>query len=53
MHFSSARQFKVSPFMRKRLISTADTLSDLLKGCDTYAAQKVLRGPLALGYGFM
>lgn len=51
MHFSSARQLKVSPFMRKRLISTADTLSDAVKGCDTYAAQKVLRGPLALGYG--
>ncbi|KAI9573006.1 P-loop containing nucleoside triphosphate hydrolase protein [Boletus coccyginus] len=49
MHFSSARQLKVSPFMRKRLISTADTLSDAFKGCDTYAAHKVLRGPLALG----
>ncbi|KAF8140306.1 P-loop containing nucleoside triphosphate hydrolase protein [Boletus edulis] len=49
MHFSSARQLKVSPFMRKRLVSTADTLSDALKGCDTYARQKVLRGPLALG----
>ncbi|KAF8560312.1 P-loop containing nucleoside triphosphate hydrolase protein [Imleria badia] len=49
MHFSSARRLKVSPFMRKRLISTADTLSDALKGCDTYAVQKVLRGPLSLG----
>lgn len=39
--------------MRKRLISTADTLSDALKSCDTYAVQKVLRGPLALGYGFV
>lgn len=50
MHFSSARQLKVSPFMRKRLISTANTLSDALRACDTYATQKVLRGPLALGY---
>jgi len=49
MHFSSAKRLKVSPFMRKRLISTADTLSDALKGCDTYAVKKVLRGPLALG----
>ena len=53
MHFSSARQLKVSPFMRKRLISTADALSDALRACDTYAVQKVLRGPLALGCGFI
>lgn len=53
MHFSSARQLKLSPFMRRRLILTADTLSDALKGCDTYAVQKVLRGSLALGYGFV
>lgn len=50
MHFASARQLKVSPFMRKRSIMTADTLSDALRACDTYATQKVLRGPLALGY---
>ncbi|KAG9314319.1 P-loop containing nucleoside triphosphate hydrolase protein [Chiua virens] len=49
MHISSARQLKISPFMRKRPISTADTLSDALKSCDTYATQKILRGPLALG----
>ena len=53
MHFSSARRLKVSPFMRKRLVLTADTLSDALKGCDTYAVKKVLRGPLAVGYGFL
>lgn len=53
MHFSSARRLKLSPFMRKRLILTADTLSDALKGGDTYAVQKVLRGSLALGYGFV
>jgi hypothetical protein len=29
---------------------TAETLSDAIRGCDTYAAQKVLRGSLALGY---
>ena len=53
MHFSSAKQLKVSPFMRKRLISTAATLSDALRSCDTYAVQMVLRGSLALGYGFL
>ncbi|KAG1864258.1 P-loop containing nucleoside triphosphate hydrolase protein [Suillus subalutaceus] len=49
MHMPSAKAFKVSPFMRKRLIMTAETLSDAIRGCDTYAAQKVLRGSLALG----
>ncbi|KAG1757630.1 P-loop containing nucleoside triphosphate hydrolase protein [Suillus lakei] len=49
MHMPSAKVFKVSPFMRKRLIMTAETLSDAIRGCDTYAAQKVLRGSLALG----
>ncbi|KAF9237313.1 P-loop containing nucleoside triphosphate hydrolase protein [Melanogaster broomeanus] len=49
MHISSARQLKISPFMRKRLILTAQSLPDAVKGCDTYATQKVLRGPLALG----
>lgn len=49
MHMPSAKAFKVSPFMRKRLIMTAETLGDAIRGCDTYAAQKVLRGSLALG----
>ncbi|KAG2350305.1 P-loop containing nucleoside triphosphate hydrolase protein [Suillus weaverae] len=49
MHMPSAKAFKVSPFMRKRLIITAETLGDAIRGCDTYAAQKVLRGSLALG----
>jgi len=49
MHFASAKRLNISPFMRKRLISTAGTLSDALRSCDTYAVQKVLRGSLALG----
>ncbi|KAG1833736.1 P-loop containing nucleoside triphosphate hydrolase protein [Suillus variegatus] len=49
MHMPSAKAFKVSPFMRKRLILTAETLRDAIRGCDTYAVQKVLRGSLALG----
>lgn len=28
---------------------TAETLSDAIRGCDTYATQKILRGSLALG----
>jgi len=35
--------------MRKRLILTAESLPDAIRGCDTYATQKVLRGPLVLG----
>ncbi|KAF8846329.1 P-loop containing nucleoside triphosphate hydrolase protein [Paxillus ammoniavirescens] len=49
MHFSSAKQLKISPYMRKRLILTAQSLPDAIRGCDTYANQKVLRGPLVLG----
>jgi hypothetical protein len=50
MHIPSAKALKVSPFMRKRVIMTAETLDSAVRGCDTYAAQKVLRGSLALGY---
>jgi len=49
MHFPSAKALKISPFMRKRLVMTAETLDSAIRGCDTYAAQKVLRGSLALG----
>ncbi|KIK94083.1 hypothetical protein PAXRUDRAFT_474057 [Paxillus rubicundulus Ve08.2h10] len=49
MDFSSAKQLKISPYMRKRLILSAESLPDAIRGCDTYATQKVLRGPLALG----
>lgn len=53
MHFASAKRLNISPFMRKRLISTANTLSDAVRSCDTFAVQKVLRGSLALGYAFI
>ncbi|KIJ68505.1 hypothetical protein HYDPIDRAFT_106705 [Hydnomerulius pinastri MD-312] len=49
MHFSSAKQLKISPFMRKRLVTTAESLADAVKGCDTYVSKKVLRGSMALG----
>ncbi|KAL4070898.1 P-loop containing nucleoside triphosphate hydrolase protein [Scleroderma citrinum] len=44
----SARAMKLSPYMRKRLIMTSDSLNGTFKGCDTYAAQKVLRGGQSL-----
>ncbi|OAX44240.1 P-loop containing nucleoside triphosphate hydrolase protein [Rhizopogon vinicolor AM-OR11-026] len=49
MHIPSAKALKISPFMRKRLVMTAETLDNAIRGCDTYVAQKVLRGSLALG----
>ncbi|KAF9229231.1 P-loop containing nucleoside triphosphate hydrolase protein [Gyrodon lividus] len=49
MHASSAKQLRISPFMRKRLIMSAESLPDAIKGCDTYVTQKVFRGTLALG----
>jgi len=53
MHIPSAKALKISPFMRRRLIMTAETLDNAIRGCDTYAAQKVLRGSLVLGYAFL
>ncbi|KAG6336098.1 hypothetical protein ID866_2995 [Astraeus odoratus] len=44
MDASSARAMKLSPYMRKRVIMTSDSLSDMFKGCDTFVTQKVLRG---------
>ncbi|KAH7925214.1 P-loop containing nucleoside triphosphate hydrolase protein [Leucogyrophana mollusca] len=49
MHMPTAAAFKLSPYMRSRQVLTAQSVSDAVKGCDTYASQKVLRGPLALG----
>ncbi|KAI6153633.1 P-loop containing nucleoside triphosphate hydrolase protein [Pisolithus tinctorius] len=44
MDGSSARAMKLSPYMRKRVIMTSDSLSNIFKGCDTYVARKVLPG---------
>lgn len=44
----SARTMKLSPYMRKRVIMTSESLIDAFKGCDTYVAQKVLRGGQSL-----
>ncbi|KAG8916856.1 hypothetical protein FRC01_002836, partial [Tulasnella sp. 417] len=38
-----------SPFMKKRKIMTSDTLGEAIKGCDNYAAKKVVFGPMAMG----
>ncbi|KAH7883536.1 P-loop containing nucleoside triphosphate hydrolase protein [Phlebopus sp. FC_14] len=49
MHLPSAKHLKLSPYMRKRLITTAESLSDAVLACDTFVTHKVLRGPLSLG----
>ncbi|KAG6862363.1 hypothetical protein C0995_011803 [Termitomyces sp. Mi166 len=40
-----ARSLKVSPFLRSRHILSAETLSDTIRGCDTYVANRIARGP--------
>ncbi|KAF9015112.1 P-loop containing nucleoside triphosphate hydrolase protein [Cyathus striatus] len=45
----TAHAFRVSPYLRRRKILTADALHEAVKGCDTYATTKVLRGSIALG----
>ncbi|KAH7916425.1 P-loop containing nucleoside triphosphate hydrolase protein [Hygrophoropsis aurantiaca] len=49
MHMPTAAAYGVSPYMRSRKVLTAENVSDAIKGCDTYAAQKILRGSLSLG----
>ena len=51
LHKETAAAFKMSPFMRSRKILTAASLSDAVRGCDTYAKAKVVFGPMALGSG--
>ncbi|KAF8078675.1 P-loop containing nucleoside triphosphate hydrolase protein [Lyophyllum atratum] len=41
----TAASLSLSPFMRSRHILTAETLSDAIRGCDTYLANKIARGP--------
>ncbi|KAG6912005.1 hypothetical protein DXG01_000253 [Tephrocybe rancida] len=42
---ATAQSLKVSPYMRSRHILSAETLSDAIRGCDTYVANKIARGP--------
>jgi hypothetical protein len=48
----TACALRISPFMRRRKVLTAENLSDAVRGCDTYAKSKVVFGPMALGWGF-
>ncbi|KIK70935.1 hypothetical protein GYMLUDRAFT_185101 [Collybiopsis luxurians FD-317 M1] len=46
---ATAANMKVSPFLRSRRIVQSQDLSEVIKGCDTYAKTKVVFGPMALG----
>ncbi|KAJ3551331.1 hypothetical protein NM688_g4763 [Phlebia brevispora] len=45
----TAFTLKISPFQRNRHILTAKTLSDAVKGADTYAKMKVVKGAMVQG----
>ena len=48
IHPETASALKISRFQTNRKILDASSLTDALRGCDTYACEKVLRGPLSL-----
>ncbi|KAF9453867.1 P-loop containing nucleoside triphosphate hydrolase protein [Macrolepiota fuliginosa MF-IS2] len=45
----TARQAKLPTYMRRRHILDSATLTEAVKGCDTYVAKKVLRGAMVKG----
>ena len=45
----TAHMLKVSPYQRSRKILVARTLAEAVKGCDTYAKTKVVKGSMSLG----
>ncbi|KAH9982668.1 P-loop containing nucleoside triphosphate hydrolase protein [Lactifluus volemus] len=47
IHSKTASALNVSRFQKNRKVLDASSLADAVRGCDTYAAEKVLRGPLS------
>ncbi|KAI0651935.1 P-loop containing nucleoside triphosphate hydrolase protein [Trametes meyenii] len=45
----TAYMLKISPFRRSQKILSAGTLADAVRGCDTYAEKKILKGSAARG----
>ncbi|EMD42116.1 hypothetical protein CERSUDRAFT_147660 [Gelatoporia subvermispora B] len=45
----TAYMLKISPFQKNRQILTANDLVEAIRGCDTYAKSKVLKGPMVAG----
>lgn len=50
MDYKTAMAMKISRYHHNRQILTAKTLTDAVRGADTYAMQKIMKGPLALGF---
>ncbi|KAH9065966.1 P-loop containing nucleoside triphosphate hydrolase protein [Lactarius vividus] len=47
IHAETATALNISKFRTNRKILDAGSLADALRGCDTYAAEKILKGPLS------
>ncbi|OCH96088.1 P-loop containing nucleoside triphosphate hydrolase protein [Obba rivulosa] len=45
----TAHVLKISPYQKSRQILTANSLVEAVRGCDTYAKTKVVKGPLVVG----
>jgi ATP-dependent helicase IRC3 len=45
-----AKATKLPMFMRRRNILQAPTLAEVVKGCDTYVQNKILKGNMINGY---
>ena len=41
---------KISPFRKSKKILSAATLAEAIRGCDTYAQNKIVPGNVGLGY---
>jgi len=48
IHHQTASALKISRFQTNRKILDANSLAEAVRGCDTYASRKVLKGPLSL-----
>lgn len=44
-----AKSAKLPTYMRRRSIVNGTTLAEVVKGCDTYVAKKILPGPMING----
>ncbi|KAH9044720.1 P-loop containing nucleoside triphosphate hydrolase protein [Lactarius pseudohatsudake] len=47
IHTETATALNISKFRTNRKVLDAGSLPDAVRGCDTYAAEKILRGPLS------
>ncbi|EKM61106.1 uncharacterized protein PHACADRAFT_156288 [Phanerochaete carnosa HHB-10118-sp] len=45
----TAALLKISPFQKSRKILSAGTLEDAIRGCDNYAKNNIMKGPLVSG----